>query len=360
MESIRQIIHIDMDAFYAAIEQRDNPTLKGMPVCVGGNPKLGRGVVMTCSYEARKYGIHSAMPAKTAVKLCPHAIFVKPRFEVYVSESEKIKIIFHRYSNHVQPLSLDEAYLDISDSSDNFETSELITKKTLKEITEKTGLTASAGVSFNKFLAKVGSDFNKPNGITVITLETADEFIDNLPIGKFYGIGKKTEQRMISMGITTGRDLKNFGLSNLKLHFGKAGKYYYNCAIGEDEQKVNDSWQRKSMGHERTLREDIDDKSEMLEILSNLANKISDQLNSKDMVARTIILRLRYSNYQRISKTITLHEYTADDKIIMIHIKKLLRNTDAGKKKVRLLGVAVSNIKNNTENRYKQDKLNFL
>jgi DNA polymerase-4 len=358
MDRVRQIIHIDMDAFYAAIEHRDNPVFRGMPICVGGNPKVGRGVVMTCSYEARKYGIHSAMPVKTAYKLCPHAIFVKPRFDVYVSDSERIRNILYQFTDHVQPMSLDEAYLDITDISDTFISAEKITKKILTTIKAEVGITASAGVSFNKFLAKIGSDHNKPNGITVITIDNADEFIDKLPIGKFYGIGKKTEQRMLVLGIKTGRDLKNFGLNRLKKYFGKAGEYYYNCAIGVDDREVGSDWKRKSLGHERTLWQDIDDISEMLTILEKLAVKIEEYIKEKNLLGKTITLRMRYSNYKRITRSITLLEPVDDAKIIMDNIKKLLNKTEAGSRKVRLLGIAISNfIRDENHFKFKQSNL---
>ena len=358
MSEIRQIIHIDMDAFYASIEQRDHPGLRGMPVCVGGDPKRGRGVVMTCSYEARKYGIHSAMPVKTAYKLCPHAIFVKPRFEVYVSDSEKIKEIFYEFTNRVQPISLDEAYLDISDISQDFETSKKIAADVLNRIKDRTGLTASAGVSFNKFLAKIGSDFNKPNGITVITIDDADEFIDKLPIGKFYGIGKVTEQKMLNLGIKNGKDLKELGVVNLKKIFGKAGEYFYNCAIGNDAREVGSDWHRKSLGHERTLHQDIANKEEMLLNLNNLAIKIEEQLKEKGLMGRTITLRIRYSNYQRITRSISLNEPINDSKIIKENIEKLLDKTEAGIRKIRLLGIAISNFQNlnGTSNKIKKYK----
>lgn len=355
MDELRQIIHIDMDAFYASIEQRDNPNLRGKPVIVGGDPVKGRGVVMTCSYEARKYGIHSAMPAKKAVKLCPNAIFVRPRFEVYQKISDQIIDIFYDYTDAVQPVSLDEAYLDVTNISEDFNTTKRIAKEILDKIKEKTELTASAGISFNKFLAKVGSDFNKPNGITIITLENADDFIDNLPIDKFRGVGKVTQKKMIELGIKNGKDLKNFGFENLKKHFGKAGEYFFNCAIGVDEHDVKINWQRKSMGKERTLAADIDGRSEIIKILEHIATKIEEHLKSKELKGKTITLRMRYSNYQRITRSITLIEPVDDFDIIMDNITKLLDRTDAGKRKVRLLGIAISNfIRGNNKMKYKQ------
>ncbi len=343
MDGLKQIIHIDMDAFYAAIEQRDNPSLSNMPVCVGGNPKLGRGVVMSCSYEARKYGIHSAMSVKKAHQLCPRTIFVRPRFDVYISESEKIKEIFYEFTKNVQPLSLDEAYLDISEISQDFHASEQIAKEILNKIYTTTGLTASAGVSFNKFLAKVGSDFNKPKGIMVITIDNADEFIDNLPIGKFYGVGKVTEKKMLELGIRTGADLKAFGCENLKKYFGKAGEYFFNCAIGIDDREVHTQWRRKSLGKERTLPNDIDEIEEMVQVLQQIAEKISNALKDKKLKGQTITLRLRYNNFQRLTRSITLAHPIYKSEEIMKNIKQLLTRTDAGNRKVRLLGISISN-----------------
>ena len=345
MNDIKQIIHIDMDAFYASIEQRDHPELLRMPVIVGGTPD-GRGVVMTCSYEARKYGIHSAMPAKTAVQLCPQAIFMRPRFEVYKETSEIIQNIFHEYTDRIQPISLDEAYLDVTEISNNFTKSKFIAQEILNKIKERTRLPASAGVSFNKFLAKIGSDYNKPKGLTVITLDNADEFIDNLPIGKFYGVGKKTEKRLLELGIKNGADLKKAGPEWLKKQFGKMGEYFFNCAIGIDNREVSLNWSRRSLSSERTLARDINDKNEMLKILQKIAIRIEEYLRKNELRGRTISLKMRYQNYQRISRSITLIEYIDEVDIIMDNIIKLLEKTEAGKKRVRLLGIKISNFEN--------------
>ena len=210
MKKQRKIIHIDMDAFYASIEQRDKPSLKGKPVIVGGNPQ-SRGVVATCSYEAREYGIHSAMPCKTAYKRCPYAIFVRPRFEVYKQVSYEIREIFYKYTDLVEPLSLDEAFLDVTENKLNIKYATDVAKMIKKEIYEKTGLTASAGVSYNKFLAKLASDYNKPNGLTVIREDNAQSFLDNLPIRKFFGIGKVTQKTLKGLGVENGYDLRHDG-----------------------------------------------------------------------------------------------------------------------------------------------------
>ena len=357
MDELRQIIHIDMDAFYASIEQRDNPKLRGKPVAVGGDPK-GRGVVMTCSYEARKYGIHSAMPAKKALTLCPQVVFVRPRFYVYIEISNHIKEIFYQYTDLVQPMSLDEAYLDITEISNDFTSAKLIAEEILFEIYKQTKLTASAGISFNKFLAKVGSDYNKPNGLTLITPENADEFIDRLPIGKFFGVGKVTEKKMIELGIHTGANLKNFGLKNLKRHFGKSGEYFYNCAIGIDARTVSSHWSRKSLGMQRTLGKDIDNKEEIISFLEKIALKIEEHLKDKKLKGRTITLKVRYYNFHTLTRSITLKEAVDNGKIIIENIKKLLDKTEVGKKKVRLLGITISNfIRNQYGVKYKQSML---
>ncbi|CAB1061728.1 DNA polymerase IV (EC [Olavius sp. associated proteobacterium Delta 1] len=264
MQQLRKIIHLDMDAFYASVEQRDTPELKGKPVIVGGDPNH-RGVVAACSYEARKFGIHSAMASSTAYKLCPDAIFIRPRFDVYKAVSSEIREIFHEYTNLVEPLSLDEAFLDVTENFKEMVSATLIAKEIKNQIYSRTGrLTASAGVSFNKFLAKVASDINKPDGITVVTPEMAASFIDRLPIRKFFGVGKVTEEKMIGFGIKTGADLKKYKKEKLIQIFGKSGNYFYNIAHGKDDRPVEPNRIRKSIGKETTLPEDIDDTDQML------------------------------------------------------------------------------------------------
>jgi DNA polymerase-4 len=337
MNKIRKIIHIDMDAFYASVEQRDRPELKGKPVVVGGDPN-SRGVVAACSYEARKFGIHSAMPSSRAYKLCPHAVFLRPRFDVYRSVSTDIREIFQEYTDIVEPLSLDEAFLDVTKNKRGITSATLIAQEILKKIYEKTGqLTASAGVSFNKFLAKVASDFNKPNGITVITPDDATAFIDKLPIRKFFGVGKVTEEKMHNLGIKTGADLKKMDKERLINIFGKAGNYFYNIAQGIDNRPVETEWIRKSIGKETTFSEDIDDKEQMIEILNQLAVKIENILKRDGREGMTVTLKVKYFDFQSISEPI------AGADIIMKYVPSLLDNTEAGMKKVRLLGISISN-----------------
>jgi DNA polymerase-4 len=353
MNKIRKIIHIDMDAFYASVEQRDRPELKGKPVIVGGDPN-SRGVVAACSYEARKFGIHSAMPSSRAYKLCPHAVFLRPRFDVYRSVSNDIREIFQEYTDIVEPLSLDEAFLDVTKNKREITSATLIAQEILKKIYEKTGqLTASAGVSFNKFLAKVASDFNKPNGITVITPDDATDFIDKLPIRKFFGVGKVTEEKMHNLGIKTGADLKKMDKERLINIFGKAGNYFYNIAQGIDNRPVETEWIRKSIGKETTFSEDIDDKEQMIEILTQLAVKIENILKRDGREGMTVTLKVKYFDFQSITRRITVSEPIADADIIMKYVSSLLDNTEAGMKKVRLLGISISNF---TDESYKVRK----
>jgi DNA polymerase-4 len=330
-----------MDAFYASVEQRDNSGLKGKPVIVGGNPK-SRGVVAACSYEARKFGIHSAMPCATAYKKCPSAVFIRPRFDVYKSVSKQIQEIFFKYTDLVEPLSLDEAFLDVT--GNKIRSATHIAQKIRREIFEKTnGLTASAGVSFNKFLAKIASDCNKPNGITVITPEIAPGFIDQLPVRKFFGVGKVTEKRMHNLGVITGADLKKFSLETLVQHFGKAGRYYYHIARGRDDRPVQPDRVRKSYGKETTLENDIDEIDQMLSILEDLARKVVYGLRRENRKGFTLTLKVKYHDFQIITRSVTLTEPIIDTELVMDHVKNLLAKTDAGKVKVRLLGISVSN-----------------
>jgi DNA polymerase-4 len=339
---LRKIIHIDMDAFYASVEQRDRPELKGKPVIVGGDPN-SRGVVATCSYEARKFGVHSAMASSMAYRLCPQAIFVRPRFDVYRTVSEQIREIFYRYTDLVEPLSLDEAYLDVTENKKGIPYAADLAREILKQIREETGLTASAGVSFNKFLAKVASDIHKPNGFTVVTPKNADRFIDCLPIRKFYGVGKVTEQKMLEMGIKTGADLKKKSREELVQHFGKAGHFYYDIAHGKDDRPVNPHQERKSIGQEQTLSRDIDDRQEMLEILGKCAEGIEEYMKDKAIKGRTVTLKIKYYDFKSITRSITVPEPLCEASAIMKYIPGLLEKTEAGKIKVRLLGVSVSN-----------------
>ncbi|MBF0257397.1 MAG: DNA polymerase IV, partial [Desulfamplus sp.] len=302
---MKKIIHIDMDAFYASVEQRDNPELKGKPVIVGGDP-YQRGVVAACSYEARAFGIHSAMPGKRAFKCCPHAIFIKPNFEKYRAVSVQIREIFYEYSDLVEPLSLDEAFLDVTENKKNLPSATEVAIRIRNEIFNRTGLTASAGISFNKFLAKIASDVNKPNGIKVVKPGDADDFIDTLPIRKFFGVGKVTELKMSRIGIKTGADLKQYDKLELMQIFGKSGEYFYNIAHAQDNRPVIAQREPKSLGKETTLNKDTDDTEQMLKILERIALQIESLIIQKEISGKTLTLKVKYYDFQSITRSITL------------------------------------------------------
>jgi len=343
--NLRKIIHIDMDAYYASIEQRDNPELKGKPVIVGGFPDE-RAVVCSASYEARKSGVRSGMATKIAYKLCPNAIFLQPRFDVYIATSKIIKNIFYEYTDLVEPLSLDEAFLDVTENKKNISYATEIAKEIKKKIFEITLLTASAGVSYNKFLAKIASDFKKPDGLTVITPENAISFIDNLPIGKFYGIGKVTEKKMLSLGIKTGADLRKFSLAQLIEYFGKSGKYFYDMARGIDESPVEPNSIRKSVGKEITLPEDTLNINTLYRIIDELSNELEKWLIENNKKGKTIILKIKYFDFKLITRSVTIKEPIFNSWIIAKYAKELLLKTLAGKKKIRLIGIYISNFIN--------------
>ncbi|OHD64179.1 MAG: DNA polymerase IV [Spirochaetes bacterium RBG_13_51_14] len=339
----RKIIHIDMDAFYASVEQRNNPSLKGKPVIVGGDPH-SRGVVAACSYEARKYGIHSAMASSMAYRLCPSAIFISGNFDEYISVSEQIREIFNEYTDLVEPSSLDEAYLDVTENKMGCQSATLIAQEIRKKIYDKIQLTASAGVSYCKFLAKVASDFRKPNGITVITPDDAPDFIGRLPIGKFHGIGKVTEKKMLELGIKTGADLKKVSRDAMTRMFGRAGEYYYDIARGLDDSPVEPDWVRKSLGKEITLDKDIDDVDGMIGVLKSLAGRVTRSLQEDEAKGRTVTLKVKFADFTSITRSITTADHIDSCDIILMHATNLLAKTEAGVKKVRLLGISISNL----------------
>jgi len=346
---IRKIIHVDMDAFFASVEQRDHPDLRGRPVIVGGDPEK-RGVVATCSYEARKYGVRSAMPTSRARILCPEAIFIKPRFSVYISISHQIRDIFFRYTELVEPLSLDEAYLDVTKNKAEEVSATRLAQKIKKNIFEETGLTASAGVSFNKFLAKIASGWSKPNGLTVVPPEQAQAFVEKLPIRQFFGIGKVTEQKMLAMGIRTGADLRRRGLQELVSRFGKSGAFFYNMAHCQDDRAVNPHRVRKSIGKEVTLQEDICAVEEMEVILKQLARSVSELLKKRKVFARTVTLKARYGDFTTVTRSHTLRTPIQDPESIFQQAVSLLSRTKARETDVRLLGISTSNFLD--ENRF--------
>jgi len=336
-----------MDAFFAAVEQRDFPHYRNKPLIVGGSPN-SRGVVATCSYEARQYGIHSAMPSAHAYRLCPQAVFVKPRFEAYQEASLRIREIFADYTDLLEPLSLDEAYLDVSDA-DVFQGSATLIAKAIKSaIKRKTQLTASAGISYNKFLAKTASDMGKPDGLYLITPEQGPAFVEQLPIGKFHGIGKVTAARMQALGIHTGKDLKQLPLVMLQQHFGKSALHYYHIARGVDHRPVNSHRVRKSVGVETTFPQDIKGRDEILRNLQQLLEQALKKSDEKQLDAQTLTVKIKYHNFVQITRSRTLPGKITAASVTPAVLEDLIKNTDIGERNVRLLGITLSSLDNKT------------
>jgi DNA polymerase IV len=337
-----------MDAFFAAVEQRDFPELRGKPVIVGGDPG-SRGVVAASSYEARKFGIYSAMPSSRAYQLCPHAIFVRPRFTAYRQTSTEIHEIFREYTELIEPLSLDEAYLDVSDVKKCLGSASLIAKEIREKILSRLHLTASAGISYNKFLAKLGSDQNKPNGQFVIKPGAAEHYLHDLPIGRFYGVGKVTEARMKSFDIHTGGDLKRMSLRGLQAIVGNAAEYYYDIARGIDKRPVSNKRVRKSLGSETTFQQDISDHNELLKQLNILLQEVLDSLSKRELLAYTLTIKVKYSDFTQVTRSHTSDRILSIDKYAAEIIPALLAKTDVDTKSVRLLGVTFSNLLNSKD-----------
>jgi len=340
----RKIIHIDMDAFYAAVEQRDFPQYRNKPLVVGGSPD-SRGVVATCSYEARRFGVHSAMSSAQAYRLCPQAIFVKPRFDVYKEASMQIRQIFADYTDLVEPLSLDEAYLDVSDSNAQQGSATLIAKAIKEKITRQTQLVASAGVSYNKFLAKLASDMDKPDGLYLITPEQGAAFAASLPIAKFHGIGKVTAAKMQSLGIHTGLDLRQLSLALLQQHFGKSAAHYYDICRGIDQRPVISHRDTKSVGVETTFPQDIKSRSEIIGHLQELLVKALHRAAEKQLAAHTLTVKIKYHNFIQVTRSRTLPYKVTNAPAIL---EELIKDTKVGETSVRLLGVSLSSFANRT------------
>ena len=341
----RKIIHVDMDAFYASVEQRNNPELKGKPVVVGGRPD-SRGVVSTCSYEARKYGIHSAMPTSEAYRRCPHAVFISPaNFDEYRRVSLQIREIFREVTDLVEPLSLDEAYLDVTMNKLSEPSATRLAEWIRKRIFEETALTASAGVSYNKSLAKIASDWNKPDGITVITPDMAESFLKELPVKKFWGVGPVTAAKMKEEGIINGGDLRSWPLWKLSEKFGKSGPWYYNICRGIDERKVEPSRSRKSLGKERTFSNDVDNLLQLADFLEKLCSAVWKELKEKELEGRTLTVKVKYADFRQITRSRSFYSPIADLKTFSSAALELLGETEAGIRPVRLLGVTVSSFK---------------
>lgn len=343
MQSTRKIIHIDMDAFYASVEQRDNPHYQGKPLVVGGSPDQ-RGVVAAASYEARQFGVHSAMPARTAAQRCPHLLFVKPRFDVYQAISEQIREIFYRYTDLVEPLSLDEAYLDVTENKRGLPSATLIGEEIRKCIYRETRLTASAGVSINKFLAKTASAVNKPNGLFLIKPDEAESFVEHLPIEKFYGIGRVTAAKMRDLGVHTGADLKCWKEADLVRKFGKVGSFYFHIVRGRDERPVVPNRIRKSLGAEESFAEDLIDRSEIAARLAEIAQTLKRRIDSQCTGGRTLTLKVKYADYQQVTRSRTIATSIYDQDELMKLALQLLTTTEVEDKHVRLLGLSLSNL----------------
>ncbi len=340
----RKIIHVDMDAFYASVEQMDNPKLKGKPLAVGGGGK--RGVISAASYEARKFGVKSAMTGNLAIKLCPHLVFVNPRFDRYKEISNKIRSIFYDYTNLVEPLSLDEAYLDVTKNKKGNPSASLIAKEIRERIFNDVGLTASAGISINKFIAKVASDYNKPNGQKTVNPEEVLEFLEKLDIRKFYGIGKVTAKKMYQKGIFIGKDLKSKSQEFLETHFGKSGKYYYYVVRGIHNSEVKPHRIRKSLAAERTFYDNLTSEIFMLEKLDQIAQEVSKRLEKSKVAGRTITLKIKYSDFTLQTRSKTL-PYFVSDKMVILETAKDLLYQDKLNNSVRLLGISLSNLNTN-------------
>ena len=340
--SMRKIIHIDMDAFFASVEQRDNPELVGKPVAVGGSKK--RGVVAAASYEARKYGVYSAMPSVTAIRKCPDLIFVPPRFDAYKTASKAIHTVFQQYTDLIEPLSLDEAYLDVTTNKKSLPSATDVATEIKREIKRVTGLTASAGVSFNKFLAKIASDFQKPDGLFVITPNRAQEFIDRLPIEKFYGVGKVTAQKMKSLGILTGMELKQWSREELIMNFGKSGDYFYGVSHGQDNRPVSPHRIRKSIGAERTFSDDKNTIEALKQSLEEIALEVSRRVLKQHTAGRTVTLKIKFSNFSQITRSQSFISPIDDYESILDCALYLLQEAFNEGMSIRLLGITLSNL----------------
>jgi DNA polymerase-4 len=340
----RKIIHVDMDAFYASVEQMDNPELRGKPVAVGGGEN--RGVVSAASYEARKFGVRSALSGILAKRYCPELIFVRPRFDRYREISNKIRSIFHDYTDLVEPLSLDEAYLDVTQNKKGNPSATLIAKEIRDRILKETGLTASAGISVNKFVAKIASDINKPNGQKTVNPDEVVSFLEQLPIKKFYGVGKVTTEKMYQLGIFTGLDLKERSLEFLEKHFGKSGTYYYYVARGIHNSEVKPSRIAKSVAAEHTFDENLSSEIYMREQLQVIAEQLTKRLKRYNVAGKTVTLKIKYSDFTLQTRSKTLPYFISDKGLILETATELLYQ-ERMKESVRLLGISLSNL--NTE-----------
>ncbi len=354
---MRKIIHIDMDAFYASVEQRDNPQLQGKPIAVGYSE--ARGVVATASYEARKYGVRSAMPSLTAKNKCPELIFVPPRFDVYHQISEQIRNIFLEYTPLVEPLSLDEAFLDVTINNKNNPSAILIAKEIQKRIFKETDLTASAGVSINKFLAKIASEQKKPNGIFAILPDDIDKFVESLKIEQFFGVGKVTARKMHDNGIFTGQDLKQRSERELIQLFGKAGHDFYLYARGIDKREVQPERTIKSISNETTFLQDKDNRILLTVELYHLAQEVFSRMKKEDFYGRTITVKIKYADFKIITRSRTLTKKITNFEQFWPIAREMMKGIDFSVKPVRLIGFGISNANNDDEEQYTQLNLDL-
>ncbi len=330
-----------MDAFFASVEQLDNPELRGKPVAVGGSGQ--RHVVAAASYEARKFGIRSAMPSVIAKKLCPELIFVRHRFERYAEVSEQVFEILREYTDLIEPLSIDEAFLDVSSDKKKIGSATLIARAIKQEIRKRTGLTASAGISYNKFLAKIASDINKPDGIFLIPPEDAEKFIEKLPVEKFYGIGKVTAEKMHKLGIHNGFDLKQLDLLSLIRNFGKAGKFYFEIVRGIDDRPVETETERKSIGTEITYEKDLTTRFEIIAELYKLERELIERLKHTGSVGRTVTIKIKFADFRQITRSRTLQHYIRDFDTLHREVTGIRKSLELEGNPIRLLGVSISN-----------------
>jgi len=331
-----------MDAFFASVEQLDHPELRGKPVAVGGSSS--RSVVAAASYEARKFGVRSAMSSVIAKRLCPELIFVRHNFERYTEISSIVFNIFREYTDAVEPLSIDEAFLDVTSDKLKLGSATIIAERIRREIKLKTGLTASAGISYNKFLAKTASDINKPDGLFLIKPADAQRFIDNLPVEKFYGIGKVTALKMHKLGIHKGSDLKKWEMDALVRNFGKAGEFFYEIARGIDDRPVEPDQERKSVGTELTYEKDLTTRFEIVAELYKLEKELMERLEHAETTGRTITLKIKFSDFRQITRSHSLHNYIHDFETLHKEVTAIRKSLDLEGERIRLMGVTVSNL----------------
>lgn len=353
--SNRKIIHVDMDAFYASVEQMDNPLLRGKPIAVGGSEN--RGVVAAASYEARKFGVRSAISGVMAKKNCPELIFVRPRFDRYKEISSKIQKIFYEYTDLVEPLSLDEAYLDVTQNKKGNLSATLLAQEIRQRIFDEVGLTASAGISVNKFVAKIASDYNKPNGQKTVRPDEVLSFLEELPIRKFYGVGKVTTEKMYQLGIFTGVELKSKSLEFLEKHFGKSGNFYYNVVRGIHNSLVKSSRITKSVAAEHTFDVNLSSEIFMMDQLDIIAITLEKRLKKHNLAGKTVTLKIKYSDFTQQTRSKTLPYFIADKTLILEVVKDLLYQ-ERMKDSVRLLGISLNNL-NTEQKKYVAVQLKF-